>query len=371
MTKSASVTIAALSLMLVSITAAELAAGTAALDTVTGTVVGDLGPIADAVVRIRTTTFQTTTDAFGRFTLGGVAPGSCVELTAFAPGHYIAGPVAATSGDHDVIIRLARYTSEDHANYQWIGARQSGDAFHCENCHSDRLSPDSLLPFDEWTRDAHASSAVNPRFLSVYNGTDLGGTRRSPQTRYVWIRDYGRTPLPPDPMQPDAGPGYALDGLATPGNCAECHAPAAAAGAPPYSIEPNAVSGAGREGVTCDVCHKLFAVKLAPTTGVPAENMPGVLSMVFRRPGPERRLFIGPFDDVAGDDTFAPIQRSSDACAPCRSMTHTANGGEARTPIRPTAGPARTAICPGAVRPVSCALTRAASHASPTRSSVT
>jgi hypothetical protein len=283
----------------------------------TGTVVGDLGPVADALVRIRTTTFQTRTDARGRFVLGGVAPGRRVELTAFAPGHYIAGPVTATSGDHDLIIRLARHTSEDHADYRWVGARRSDDGFHCENCHSDGLNPDSLLPFDEWTRDAHASSAVNPRFLSVYNGTDLGGVRRSPQTRYVWVRDYGRMMLPPDPAQPDFGPGYTLDGLDTPGNCAECHAPAAAGA--PYSTDPNAVSGAGREGVTCDVCHKLFAVKLAPTTGVPAENMPGVLSMVFRRPGPERQLFIGPLDDVAGDDTFAPIQRSSDACAPCHS----------------------------------------------------
>lgn len=288
-------------------------------DGISGTVVGDLGPIADAVVRIRTTSVQTTTDARGHFMLDGVAPGTRVNLTAFSAGHYIGGPVAATSGDRDVRIQLARYTSDDHADYQWVGARRNGDAFHCENCHSDGLRPDSLLPFDEWTRDAHASSAVNPRFLSVYNGTDLSGEHRSPSTRYVLIRDYGRTPLPPDPAQPDFGPGYALDGLDTPGNCAECHAPAAAAGAPTYSIEPNAVSGTGREGVTCDVCHKLLAVKLGPTTGVPAENMPGVLSMVFRRPGPDRQLFIGPFDDVAGDDTFAPIQRSSDACASCHS----------------------------------------------------
>ena len=285
----------------------------------TGTVVGDVGPIADALVRIRTTAVQTRTDARGRFMLRGVAPGRRAELTAFSPGYYIAGPVAATSGDGDVIIRLDRHTSEDHADYRWVSARRSGDEFHCENCHSEGLRQHSLLPFDEWTRDAHASSAVNPRFLSVYNGTDLGGMRRSPPTRYVWVKDYGRTALPPDPAQPDVGPGYALDVVETPGNCAECHAPAAAAAGAPYSTDPNAVSGAGREGVTCDVCHKLFAVKLGPTTGVPAENMPGVLSMVFRRPGPERQLFIGPFDDVAGPDTFAPIQRSSDACAPCHA----------------------------------------------------
>ena len=285
----------------------------------TGAVVGDLGPVADAQVRIRTTTFQTRTDAQGRFALAGVPPDRRVELTAFSPGHYIAGPVAAATGDRDVIIRLARFTSEDHPDYRWVSARRSGDEFNCENCHADGLRPELLLPFDEWTRDAHGTSAVNPRFLSVYNGTDLGGTRRSPNTRYVWVKDYGRMTLPPDPAKPDFGPGYALDGLDTPGNCAECHAPAAAGGAPSYSINPNAVSGAGREGVTCDVCHKLIAVKLAPTSGVPVENMPGVLSMVFRRPGPERQLFIGPLDDVKGDDTFAPIQRSSDACAACHS----------------------------------------------------
>lgn len=285
----------------------------------TGRVVADSGPVVDALVRIRTSAIHAKTDTQGRFLISGIAPGTRAQLTAFSPGYYIGGPVEATSGGRSVVIRLTRHTSVDHAEYRWVTARHAGDEFNCEHCHSDGLGPDSLLPFDEWTRDAHSTSAVNLRFLSVYNGTDLDGAHQSPQTRHVWVKDYGRMMLPPDPAKPDFGPGYALDGLDTPGNCAECHAPAAAASAATYSVNPNTVTGAGREGVTCDVCHKLFAVKLDAPSGVPVENMPGVLSMVFRRPGPKHQLFVGPLDDVAGEDTFAPIQHSSDACAPCHS----------------------------------------------------
>jgi len=60
--------------------------------------------------------------------------------------------------------------------------------------------------------DAHGRSAVNPRFLSMYNGTDVHGNQ-SPLTRFGYSRDYGRFPLPPDLSQPYFGPGCKPQGL--------------------------------------------------------------------------------------------------------------------------------------------------------------
>jgi len=239
-------------------------------------------------------------------------------LTACAPGFLIAGPLIAGEGASDVHFVLKRHAEKDHPEYQWISAfRKDGESGNCENCHSDPNHPNSTLPFDEWKRDAHGMSSSNPRFLSIYRGTDLGGTRSSPKTRYSLDRDYGRFPRPPDPGEAYYGPGYLLDGFSSPGDCAACHVPAAAAGAP-YHTEPAAETPAHRESVACDLCHKIWAVKLDPATGSPRPNMPGVMSIEFRRPEKGHQLFIGPHDDVApGEDTYSPLQKKSQICAPC------------------------------------------------------
>jgi hypothetical protein len=86
----------------------------------------------------------------------------------------------------------------------------------------------------------------------------------------------------------------------------------------PYGVDPTRVTGTALEGVTCDFCHKIWAVRLDPKTGLPFENMPGVLSFEFRRPPRGHQFFAGPFDDVApGEDTFSPLMRRSEICAPC------------------------------------------------------
>ncbi|MFH1919215.1 MAG: hypothetical protein ABIP48_04910 [Planctomycetota bacterium] len=74
----------------------------------------------------------------------------------------------------------------------------------------------------------------------------------------------------------------------------------------------------GAEGVACDLCHKVWDVRLDSATGLPYPNMPGVLSFEFRRPPKGHQFFAGPFDDVAtGEDTYSPLQRQSQLCAPC------------------------------------------------------
>ncbi len=284
--------------------------------TLSGVVRTPSGPISGAVVRIQTRPLWTTTDAEGRFIFTGLSPDEAVALTAWAPGYYITGGQTFLPGAEEVELVLQPHADTDNPSYLWVSAfARNGEEGHCEHCHASTPDDPAALPFDEWQRDPHAHAAHNPRFLSMYSGTDLAG-HQSPPTRYGYIKDYGRFTLPPDPQQPYYGPGYKLDFPHTAGNCAACHTPAAAVAAP-YGTDPRQVTDAGAEGVTCDFCHKIWDVKLGPD-GLPYPNLPGVLSFVFRRPPPGHQFFAGPLDDVApGEDTYVPLYRQSQYCAPC------------------------------------------------------
>ncbi len=297
--------------------AALLLASCAPEDVVTGIVVDGEEPVPGAVVRIQTTGSTVISGGDGRFVLESVE--SPVRLSAWADGYFIAG-----GGEHepgaDVRFELVGIPESDHPDYEWLSAVEgsgTGEGQPCEVCHS-RTGSDLPhgLPVDQWLDDAHSQSATNPRFLSMYSGTDLAGNQ-SPPTRYVTNRDYGRVPLRPDPALPYYGPGYRLDFPDSAGNCAACHVPAAVVD-DPYGVDPRTARGVGREGVTCDVCHKVWDVLLDPSTGLPDSGRPGVLSFEFRRPPAGHQFFAGPYDDVApGEDTFSPIQLESAFCAPC------------------------------------------------------
>lgn len=283
--------------------------------TISGQVLDPAGrPVPNAVVRVQASTLAARTDAQGYFNLTGLPATIPLTLTAFAPGYYIEG-ARVEQGQAAISFSLQAHPTEDNPDYAWM---PSAD---CAECHAaDGQTPGATLPFDEWRQDAHAQAAVNKRFLSMYNGTDIDG-HQSPLTGYIAQRDYGRIPLRPDSSQPYYGPGYKLDFPNSMGNCAACHLPAAAANNP-YGTDPNTVSGVGTDGVPCDLCHKVWDVKLDPVTHLPYPNMPGVLSLEFQRPSGDHQLFIGPFDDVPrGKDTFSPLQNQSQFCAPCHFGT--------------------------------------------------
>jgi hypothetical protein len=83
-------------------------------------------------------------------------------------------------------------------------------------------------------------------------------------------------------------------------------------------VDPTQLTGVETEGVSCDFCHKIWDVRLNPTTNLPFPNMPGVLSFEFRRPPEGHQFFAGPLDDVApGEDTYSHLQSQSQICAPC------------------------------------------------------
>jgi len=299
--------------------ATDSAEPTQSVNSISGVVLDEANtPVAGAVVRVKATKKYTTTDKSGKFELADLQPEESVILTAWAEGYYIGGGKDEyATGSTDVKLILKKYAQEDNPDYEWLSAFTSeGKDGNCENCHFNPDTPEAALPFIEWQADAHSLSTQNIRFLTMYLGQDVQGNQ-SPPREYGFNRDYGRIPLRPDLTQPYYGPGYKLDFPETAGNCAACHAPAAAIDAA-YEIDPAQVTGVGAEGVTCDFCHKVWDVRINPSTGLPQVNMPGVLSFEFRRPYAGHQFFAGPFDDVApGNDTYTPIQQQSQFCAPC------------------------------------------------------
>ncbi len=286
--------------------------------TIRGIVRDQKGPVEGAIVHQLGTNRSTISTDDGAFMFDGLMPDHLVNLSAWANGYFVAGRNDVLPGQANIVLELAAHPTDDDPNYQWISAfndpQQPLACQHCMGCVGCNQSK-STLPFDEWQRDAHSQSAVNPRFLSMYNGTDLQGNK-SPLTRYGFRRDYGEFPLRPDPTQPYYGPGFKLDFPESAGNCAACHLPAASTNAP-YQTDPNSVIGVGREGVACDLCHKIWNVRIDPTTRLPYPNMPGVLSFDFYRPVEGKQIFIGPYDDVPGRSVYSPLYNQSEYCAPC------------------------------------------------------
>ena len=290
-------------------------------DDVTGIVVDENAmPIPYATVSIQATDLETLSDQKGRFTLTGLTSGEAAFVTAWCSGYYINGVDIVTENTNGIVIVLHPHTDRDNPDYTWLPStfhEGQGENQGCAACHSNQgTALNFSLPVDEWLQDAHAFSAINPRFLTMYSGTDIHGNQ-SPPTRFVYNREYGNIPLPPDPEEPYYGPGYKLDFQGTAGNCGACHTPLAAIDTP-YSIDPTQLNGVETEGISCDFCHKVWDVSLDPDLSLPFVNMPGVLSFEFRRPPEGHQFFAGPLDDVApGEDTYSPVQTESQFCAPC------------------------------------------------------
>ena len=135
--------------------------------------------------------------------------------------------------------------------------------------------------------DAHSQTAVNPRFITIYKGTDVEGN----EGQGLSYGKDGQT-LPPDPSKPYYGPGYRLDNPLRAGNCATCHTPMAAkisnekncgwSGCHTNLTSERAGSwwtlacclftwtGDAAEGISCDFCHKIGEVILDAETELPA-----------------------------------------------------------------------------------------------------
>ncbi len=284
---------------------------------VSGTVTNADGPVAGALVRVQTTGNHTFTEQDGGFTIEGLSTAENVTLVAWAEG-YIFGWTEARGGEIDIRISLHPHNQVDNAVYNWEPSS------NCGECHPS---------FAEWQRDAHSQSAVNVRFLTMYNGTDVEGNR-SRNSNY----DTG-LPRTRDPDRPYFGPGFKVDFPKRDGNCAACHTPMAskldadnscgwngchmqetseASDELPEGVSPNAAIGVAAEGIACDFCHKIGAVNFYTGTLLPDPGMPGILSLTLYRPKSGEDLLMGTVDDVARPkDSFNRLHVESAFCASC------------------------------------------------------
>jgi hypothetical protein len=254
--------------------------------TITGVVVDAAGPVVGARVRVRATENLTSTGSGGAFTLAGLTEDQPVEVTAWEDGYYIAS-AHVTPTVSGVTLTLRRYHSVDHPDYRWAapfsGTLESG----CERCHPTVVA--------QWMGNAHAGSVSNPRFFSLYNGTDLTGTAQ-------------------------VGPGFQKDFPHIAGNCASCHAPGAGVDGYLTTAMPD-VRGVITSGIHCDYCHKIGGVYLNPATGSVYRNTPGTQSQRVLRPPEGDDIFFGPYDDIKDPDTYLPLLSQSQFCAPCHQFS--------------------------------------------------
>jgi hypothetical protein len=293
-----------------------LFASRAAHSTIRGVVLNGAAPVVGAIVRVQGTTTFAVSDENGNFELA-VERGA--HVTAWAPGYHISA--AQDTALERITIQLRKHPITDNPDYAFISpSTDSGSSSACGRCHAAQPGSQIIsLPVDEWQQDAHSQAAVNPRFLSVYNGTTLDGEPGNP-TVYRFDQDsLLNVPVAPSLGQESASVGYRLDFPDQAGPCAACHVPVSAL-LTPYNADPNEAEGVAREGITCDFCHKLWDVRLGED-GLPHPNLPGVLSIEMLRPAEGKQVFLGPFDDTPGDDIYSPIQNESRFCAACHTGT--------------------------------------------------
>jgi hypothetical protein len=253
---------------------------------VSGVVVDADGPVVGAVVRQQTTLTSTTSGADGTFTLPGMPEGVSVTITAWDEGYYPAG-VEVVPPQTGVTITLKHHPVGDNPDHEWYTSMPDPEQpIGCGHC---------MVAFPQWVTNAHGTSGTNPRFFSLYNGTDVTGTAT-------------------------ITPGYKLDFPGTAGNCATCHAPGAAA-KKPFASDMNELVGVEIEGVLCDFCHKVSDVYLDPATDHPYPNMPGVQSLQLNRPPSDTHMFYGPFDDVTRRVSYLALEKKSQFCAPCHQFS--------------------------------------------------
>ena len=299
--------------------------------TLTGRVSGPSGPVAGAIVQLQGTATQVRTDAAGRFTLHGQGLGGsqAVTVTAWADEHFIAWttvqPGAESVGALEM--QLKPLFDVDNHEYTWFSFEGTSGSASCGLCHRE---------YKEWQGDPHSQSAVNPRFISMFRGTDVNGRKGQP-TQFV--KD--GVALSPDPALPHYGPGFRLDNPEQAGTCAACHTPAAApvdnnntcawsgchtsltaekAATQGYHIGgvlPVGNVGIGEEGVACEFCHVVAGSLVDPQTGLPPADQPGVMSLDIRRPPNGEKQFLGTLIDSSREVSYEPFLKESQFCASC------------------------------------------------------
>jgi hypothetical protein len=255
------------------------------LGAVEGRVLAGDEPLAAARVGWQTRPERVLADAAGRFRLPA-PPRPAQRIAAWKEGYYIG--TAAAEPRSPMRIVLSKHPRDDCDDYAWVDPNPDPAHEHnCANCHAEI--------YRQWSASAHAGAAINRHFLDVFAGTDWSG-------------------------QPGRGWSFADAHPEARAVCVACHLPGVAAD-DPVAEDPRLASGVAREGIHCDICHKVAATSLsAHPELVGIEH--GRLALDMVRPRAGRQIFFGPLDDAErGQDTYAPIYRSSLYCASCHEGT--------------------------------------------------
>ena len=284
----------------------------------------DIFDIRDVVVRVSNSS-QTDTGLDGQLRVRCPAGET---IRAWAPGYAIATSEVCDGQKISYSVTLTHLGAIDDYYYLWSTAIND-----CNTCHGNQFipNPETGASFDEineWFRSGHGRMFAGGYFETMYKGTSVSG-KTSIRAQPVII-DNEWVPVPPEISDLYHGPGFRLDFPSESGNCAYCHVPAAVQasqdGVDLTNLFPQP-PGAWGEGVTCDVCHKVFEVILADD-GNPFPDRPGIRSYRFLRPN--SGVFItGPFSNILTKPregltlaanhraTCTPLFSQSEFCAPC------------------------------------------------------
>ena len=246
-----------------------------------GRIVSEYGPVARARVRIAGEEEYTLSDEQGKFELGtGHLRFNAAKLTAGKEGWFSNGRQVATSG-YIGEIRLYPLPRGDNDDYRFASPRE------CAQCHT-KLT-------DYWSRAKMAYTTSNPKLHDMYYGKNASGNS-------------------------GVAPGYKLDNPGSEGNCADCHAPSAAA-SPSRSKDLMTILRSEQtewNGVSCDYCHKTRKV-------IKDRTRPSQMKPVLKRQAPVRGksfLVFGPYDDVVNPAmaaSYSPVYDQGRYCASCHS----------------------------------------------------
>lgn len=270
--------------------------------------------ITNVIVRV-TGSALSDGDDFGQLRLDACPIGQAIA--AWAPSYQVAFIPCTDSTQYSVALQPLDNAAYDNTAYVWQSAYAS-----CSQCHASGFNG-GYNEFQEWGMDGHATVFTDRYFESMYRGTDISGVS-GPQTQWIYKDDkFFRSVNVSAPEY--KGPGFQLDYPGRAGNCAYCHAPAAISSAlADADLTPLFLSAADsrREGVTCDVCHKVNNVILADNN-YPFPDKPGILSLQFLRMD---SFITGPFSNILSPvqnsightrSKCANVFSSSDFCAAC------------------------------------------------------
>lgn len=230
------------------------------------------GPVDGALIQAIGGKVVATSDHQGRFELPADSP---EVLCAYKQGYLLKRvDTGAAPGD----IEMQRLPEEDNPDYQWVDPTPDPKReTSCGNCHREI--------YDQWSAGAHSRSAVNERFLDLYDGGD--------DESWSLLHDH------------PAGAGV----------CQSCHAPSISADN--LSDDIRAIGDVARQGVHCDFCHKAYDTVDESQLGLAH----GQYALRLLRPSHGQVIF-GPRRDAIGpDNAWAAAQSTSRYCAACHEGT--------------------------------------------------